>query len=54
MTPVDALDTLLLLGAKEEAAEAQKLIVETLSSDKDITVKNFEITIRLLGGLLSA
>lgn len=54
MTPVDSLDTLLLVGAKEEAAEAHKLIVETLSFDKDITVKNFEITIRILGGLLSA
>src|SRR5690349_3931287 len=54
MTPVDTLDTLLLIGAKAEAAEAQKLIVETLSFDHDITVKNFEITIRILGGLLSA
>ena len=54
ITPVDTLDTLLLIGAKAEAAEAQKLIVETLSFDHDITVKNFEITIRVLGGLLSA
>ena len=53
MTPVDTLDTLLILGATEEAAEAKTLIVEKLSFDKDITVKNFEITIRLLGGLLS-
>jgi mannosidase alpha-like ER degradation enhancer 2 len=54
MTPVDSLDTLLLVGATAEAAEAQQLIVESLSFDKDITVKNFEITIRILGGLLSA
>ena len=54
MTPVDALDTLLLLGLKDEAARAQKLIVEKLSFDQDISVKNFEITIRILGGLLSA
>ncbi|MEK6374932.1 MAG: glycoside hydrolase family 47 protein [Acidobacteriota bacterium] len=54
MTPVDALDTLLLMGLDAEAAKAQKLIVETLSFDKDIEVKNFEITIRILGGLLSA
>ena len=54
MTPVDALDTLLLLGLKEEASRAQALIVEKLSFDRDISVKNFEITIRLLGGLLSA
>jgi mannosidase alpha-like ER degradation enhancer 2 len=53
MTPVDSLDTLLLLGFKDEAAKAQALIVEKLSFDKDISVKNFEVTIRLLGGLLS-
>jgi mannosidase alpha-like ER degradation enhancer 2 len=53
MTPVDSLDTLLLLGEKEEAEKAKALIVERLSFDKDIEVKNFEVTIRLLGGLLS-
>ena len=35
-------------------AGAGELIVEQLSFDRDISVKNFEITIRLLGGLLSA
>lgn len=54
MTPVDTLDTLLLMGLKEEADKAKTLIVEKLSFDKDFEVKNFEITIRLLGGLLSA
>lgn len=53
MTPVDSLDTLLLMGLKDEAAKAQALIVDQLSFDKDVVVKNFEITIRLLGGLLS-
>ena len=54
ITPVDALSTFLVVGAKAEADEARQLIVEKLSFDKDITVKNFEITIRILGGLLSA
>ncbi len=53
MTPVDALDTLLVMGLKDEAEKAKALIVDRLSFDKDISVKNFEITIRLLGGLLS-
>lgn len=53
MTPVDSLDTLILLGLDEETAKAKALIVEKLSFDKDISVKNFEVTIRLLGGLLS-
>lgn len=53
MTPVDALDTLILAGLEEEAEKARTLIVERLSFDQDVEVKNFEITIRLLGGLLS-
>lgn len=54
MTPVDSLDTLYLLGFKEEAENTRKYITENLSFDKDIYVQNFEITIRILGGLLSA
>jgi len=54
MTPVDALDTLILMHLDAEAARAQSLIVSELSFDRDIYVKNFEITIRLLGGLLSS
>jgi mannosidase alpha-like ER degradation enhancer 2 len=54
MTPVDALDTLLLMGFKDEAEKAKALIVDKLSFDQDFEVKNFEVTIRLLGGLLSA
>lgn len=54
MTPVDALDTMLLMGLEKEAREARELIVTKLSFDQDIYVKNFEITIRMLGGLLSS
>jgi hypothetical protein len=54
MTPVDALDTLILMKLDAEAAKAQALIVSELAFDRDIYVKNFEITIRLLGGLLSS
>ena len=53
MTPVDALDTLVLMHLDAEAMRARSLIVSDLSFDRDIYVKNFEITIRLLGGLLS-
>ncbi|MEO6689202.1 MAG: GH92 family glycosyl hydrolase [Dokdonella sp.] len=53
MTPVDALDTLVVMGLTEEADAARELIATKLDFDKDIYVKNFEITIRLLGGLLS-
>lgn len=54
MTPVDALDTMILMGLKEEAESTKKYIIANLSFDKDIYVQNFEITIRLLGGLLSS
>lgn len=53
MTPVDALDTLLLMGLKDEAGDARNLIDAKLDFDQDLRVKGFEINIRLLGGLLS-
>src|SRR5216683_273862 len=54
MTPVDALDTMILMGLKDEAKHTREYIDKNLSFDKDIDVQNFEITIRLLGGLLSS
>jgi len=54
MTAVDSLDSLYLLGFKKEADETREYIVKNLDFDKDISVQNFEITIRILGGLLSA
>jgi mannosidase alpha-like ER degradation enhancer 2 len=54
MTPVDALDTMIVMGLADEAASTREYIVHTLSFDQDIYVKNFEITIRMLGGLLSS
>jgi hypothetical protein len=53
MTPVDALDTLVIMGLEREADADRELIDRRLDFDKDISVKSFEITIRLLGGLLS-
>jgi mannosidase alpha-like ER degradation enhancer 2 len=54
MTPVDAYDVMLLMGLSSEAAAAKRLIFDSLSFDKNIEVQSFEITIRLLGGLLTA
>jgi hypothetical protein len=54
MTPVDALDTLILMHLDAEADRARTLIETELSFDRDIYVKNFEVTIRLLGGLLAS
>ncbi len=54
MTPVDGLDTMILMGLTPQADEARKLIDTQLNFNQDIYVKDFEITIRLMGGLLSS
>jgi mannosidase alpha-like ER degradation enhancer 2 len=53
MTPVDGLDTMIVMGLKPQADEARQLIDTQLNLDQDIYVKDFEITIRLMGALLS-
>lgn len=54
MTPVEAFGTMELMGLKKQAAQDEKLILNHLSFNKNVYVSNFEITIRMLGGLLSA
>ncbi len=54
MTPVDAFDTFILLGLKKEAKEAKNIILQKLDFNIDQDVQVFEITIRLLAGLLTA
>ena len=53
-TPIDALDALILLGLEDEARKAREYVVVHASFEKDISVKTFEVTIRLLGGLLAS
>ncbi|MEI6059106.1 MAG: glycoside hydrolase family 47 protein [Bacteroidota bacterium] len=54
MTPVDAFDTMILMGLTDEAKEAKELIFKDLDFNVDMEVQNFEVSIRVLGGLLSA
>ena len=54
MTPVDAFDTFTLLGLTTEAKEAKDLILSKLDFNIDNDVQVFEITIRLLAGLITA
>jgi mannosidase alpha-like ER degradation enhancer 2 len=54
VTPVDAFDTMLLMGLTSEAAEAKELILARLDFDLDIEIQHFEVVIRVLGGLISA
>ena len=54
MTALDALDTMILMGLTEEADSTREFLVRNLSFDKDVYVRHFEFTIRLLGGLISS
>ncbi|MCX6283499.1 MAG: glycoside hydrolase family 47 protein [Bacteroidetes bacterium] len=54
MTPVDAFSTMCIMGLGKEKEEAKKLIFGKLDFNKDFEVQQFEITIRMLGGLLSS
>ena len=53
MTPVDALDTMALMGLTEEAAKTRAYIAANLDVTQNASVQVFEITIRLLGSLLT-
>ena len=54
MTLVDSLDTLYIMGMKEEFDEACTWVIDHLHLTTDQSVSVFEYNIRLLGGLLSA
>lgn len=54
MTPVDAYDVMLIMGLQQEADETKELIFNNLQFDLDMEVQNFEVSIRILGGLISA
>lgn len=54
LTLVDALDTLLVMGNVTEFERVAKLLISTLSFERDINVSVFETNIRVVGGLLSA
>uniref|UniRef100_A0A905ATG6 alpha-1,2-Mannosidase n=1 Tax=Glossina morsitans morsitans TaxID=37546 RepID=A0A905ATG6_GLOMM len=53
LTIVDALDTLYIMGLEDEFADARKWISESLNFNINRDVNLFEVTIRVLGGLLS-
>ncbi|XP_060534840.1 endoplasmic reticulum mannosyl-oligosaccharide 1,2-alpha-mannosidase [Cylas formicarius] len=50
---VDSLDTMYIMGLKEEYAEARDWVDKHLTFDVNRDVNLFEVTIRILGGLLS-
>ncbi|CAH1785249.1 unnamed protein product [Owenia fusiformis] len=54
LTLVDSLDTMYIMGLKEEFEEAREWVANSLDFNINKDVNLFEITIRILGGLLSA
>ncbi|MEO6671621.1 MAG: glycoside hydrolase family 47 protein [Ferruginibacter sp.] len=54
MTPVDAFDTFVMLGLAEEAKEAKDIILGKLDFNVDNDIQVFEVTIRILAGLITA
>ncbi|XP_022046700.2 endoplasmic reticulum mannosyl-oligosaccharide 1,2-alpha-mannosidase isoform X1 [Acanthochromis polyacanthus] len=53
LTLIDSLDTMWIMGLKEEFAEGRNWVEKELSFNKNVDVNLFETTIRVLGGLLS-
>lgn len=54
MTPVDAYSTMCLMNLKKQKKQARELIFSRLNFDKDMDVQQFEIAIRMVGGLISS
>ena len=54
MTPVDAYSTMCIMGLDSVRQQAKELILTKLNFDKDMQVQQFEIAIRLIGGLVSS
>lgn len=53
ISPIDAYSTMRVMGLDAQAAEVERYIIDSVSFDKDIFVKTFEVNIRILGGLLN-
>lgn len=54
LTLVDVLDTFVVMGDVRGFHEAVSNVLQYVSFDNDVKVQVFEVTIRVLGGLLSA
>ena len=54
LTLIDSLDTLVVMGDIEEFERGVRLVVDTVSFDRDVAVSVFETNIRVVGGLVSA
>jgi len=53
ISPIDAYSTMRVMGLTSDARQVERYVMDSVSFDKDIFVKTFEVNIRILGGLLS-
>ena len=53
ISPIDAYSTIKVMGLDSLAKEIEDYIIDSVSWDKDLYVKTFEVNIRILGGMLA-
>lgn len=53
ISPIDAYSTMKVMGLDEYAKEIEDYVIDSISWDKDLFVKTFEVNIRILGGMLA-
>ena len=53
LTLIDSLSSFIVLGDKQGFEKAVKIVVDNVTFDLDSRVQVFEVTIRVLGGLVS-
>ncbi len=53
ISPIDAYSTMKVMGLDNYAEEVENYVVDSISWEKDLFVKTFEVNIRILGGLLA-
>lgn len=53
ISPIDAYSTMKVMGLNDLAKEVETYLIDSISWDKDLFVKTFEVNIRILGGLLA-
>jgi mannosidase alpha-like ER degradation enhancer 1/mannosidase alpha-like ER degradation enhancer 2 len=53
ISPIDAYSTMKVMGLDDYAKEVEVYITDSISWEKDLYVKTFEVNIRIMGGLLA-
>ncbi len=53
ISPIDAYSTMKVMKLDDYAKEVEHYVVDSISWEKDLFVKTFEVNIRILGGLLA-